>query len=109
MTWKVVLRMQAVEDEDAIFHYLQQQSPRTAARFNTAYQAALRAIVADPLAGMRLAIPEIEGELRYRRPDGFPNYLVIYRIHLTAVEILRVLHGAMDLPRALGTPPDGPV
>jgi plasmid stabilization system protein ParE len=100
MTLKVVLRMQAVEDEDAIFTYLQMQSPRTAARFQNAYQAALRAIVKNPLDGHRFP-GEPEG-LRYRRPVGFMSYFVIYREHSTAVEVLRILHGAMDFGAALG-------
>ena len=100
MTFKVVLRMQAVEDEDAIFTYLQKQSPRTAARFQEAYQDALRAILKNPLDGHRFP-GEREG-LRYRRPDGFKNYFVIYRVHSMGVEVLRVLHGARDFDSALG-------
>ena len=100
MSLKVVLRMQAVEDEDAIFTYLQKQSPRAAARFQEAYQDALRAILKNPLDGHHFP-GEREG-LRYLRPAGFKNYFVIYRMHFTAVEVLRILHGARDFEAALG-------
>ena len=31
--------------------------------------------------------------------DGFPNYLVFYRIGAEAVRVLYVVHGARHLPR----------
>jgi toxin ParE1/3/4 len=35
--------------------------------------------------------------LRSRRVDNFPNYLIFYRPFPNGVEIVRVLHGARDL------------
>ena len=32
---------------------------------------------------------------------GFPSWLVFYRVRGETVEIVRLLHGARDLPRAL--------
>ena len=36
--------------------------------------------------------------LRKRSVLGFPNHLVFYRIDADMVEIVRVLHGAHDIP-----------
>jgi toxin ParE1/3/4 len=40
-------------------------------------------------------------ELRKRSVLGFPNHLVFYRIDADMVEIVRVLHGARDIPAVL--------
>ena len=50
-------------------------------------------LLADhPLLGP--ARPDIACELRYLISG---NYLILYRVHLDAVEIVRVLHGARNL------------
>jgi toxin ParE1/3/4 len=41
------------------------------------------------------------GGLRKRSIAGFNNHLVFYRIDADMVEIIRVLHGARDIPAAL--------
>ena len=40
-------------------------------------------------------IPEL-AELRVCRVKGFPNHLIFYIEHHAAIEIVRILHGAMD-------------
>jgi toxin ParE1/3/4 len=41
------------------------------------------------------------GEVRQWRVKGFTDYLVFYRVSVDGVEVLRVLHGARDLPDIL--------
>ncbi len=45
-------------------------------------------------------IPEL-AELRVCRVKGFPNHLIFNIEHPTAIEIVRILHGAMDLEAEL--------
>lgn len=45
-------------------------------------------------------------EVRSWRVRGFPRHLIFYRALPDRVQILRVLHGARDLPRALSLPSD---
>jgi plasmid stabilization system protein ParE len=32
---------------------------------------------------------------------GFPNHLIFYREHAGLLEVVRIVHGARDLPRVL--------
>jgi toxin ParE1/3/4 len=43
-------------------------------------------------------------ELRMRAITGFPNQIVFYRPIRGGIEVVRVLHAARDLPRALREP-----
>jgi plasmid stabilization system protein ParE len=40
--------------------------------------------------------------LRVWRVSGFPNHLVFYIEHSAAIEVVRILHGAMDIESELG-------
>jgi plasmid stabilization system protein ParE len=42
-----------------------------------------------------------EVELRFRKPRGFKNYLVIYQVTDDCVFVLRILHGSQDIEAAL--------
>ena len=44
--------------------------------------------------------PRLQGVRRFR-VAGFPNHLIFYREIEGGIEVVRVLHGARDLPRAL--------
>ena len=44
--------------------------------------------------------PEL-AQLRVCRVKGFPNHLIFYIEHHAAIEIVRILHGAMDLETEL--------
>jgi len=50
-----------------------------------------------------LAHPRLN-DLRKRSVKGFDSYLVFYRIDADMVEIIRVLHGARDIPSLLAEP-----
>ncbi|MBL8885788.1 MAG: type II toxin-antitoxin system RelE/ParE family toxin [Phycisphaerales bacterium] len=47
-----------------------------------------------------LAGPEFTG-IRVVSVDEFPNYLILYRFNAERVFVIRVLHGARDVPSAL--------
>ena len=46
------------------------------------------------------ANPRLAG-LRVWRIEGFPKYLIFYRLVTGGIEIVRVLHGARDIDRVL--------
>jgi len=45
--------------------------------------------------------PRLQGVRRFR-VAGFPNHLIFYREIEGGIEVVRVLHGARDLPSVLG-------
>ena len=95
---------------DIIEHavYLGQQSARTAARFLDAVEASLERLVEMPQLGSPRDFPnpELTG-LRSWAVRGFPNVLIFYRLTETGIDVIRVLHGARDLP-GIFTPPSAP-
>jgi len=40
-------------------------------------------------------------ELRFCRPQGFKNYLLIYQVTDDVIALLRILHSSQDLESAL--------
>ena len=92
----------ADQDVLEIFVILAAVSPAVAARF----EAAVRSEYARPQAFAYLGRArefrhrELRG-LRSCQLTGFPSWLIFYRVRQSTVEIVRVLHGARDLPRAL--------
>ena len=65
-------------------------------------QDAFDLLAAFPGIGARVE-PPIESipELRFWPIKGFRNYLILYRKITDGAEILRVVHGARDLPALL--------
>lgn len=81
MKLELVLRPRAEIDLASHFLYLSDKNPQAALRFDKAVAAALKRIQADPQVGARLAVPSLEHlDLRFFRPEGFKNYLIIFRI-----------------------------
>jgi toxin ParE1/3/4 len=72
-------------------------------RFYSAIQEAYREIRRFPYIGVKRHFKE--PGIRSWRVRGFPH-LVFYRPASDRVEIVRVLHGAMDLDRELGASGD---
>lgn len=91
-------------DQDAleIFVAIASDSPTAAERF----ERALRSDYARLRTFSRMGrAREFRGRdlkgLRSCPLTGFPSWLIFYRVRGDTVEILRVLHGARHLPRAL--------
>jgi toxin ParE1/3/4 len=86
---------------DSIAGHIQQDNRDAAHRFLIAAQQASDLLASRPLVGQAHPHPE-HPELRvWSLGRRFRNYLVFYLPTANGVEIVRVLHGAQDLPRVL--------
>ena len=100
MKLRLVIHTEASEDIDKYAWYLGERSLDAADRFQDCVLETARWLVAYPGAGHRLSLRRNEG-LRVIAVRDFPNHLVIYREHSGALELVRVVHGARDLPAVL--------
>jgi len=66
-------------------------------RFCDAVEAALDLLAANPEIGPKAGFPRAP-EVRMWPLRRYPNYLVFYRISGSSIVLLRVLHGAQNLP-----------
>ena len=100
----ILRRARARQDLVAIYrHYSREAGMGIAERFLATAEAAFRRVAAIPGSGARYP-SEVRafGELRFTPlPSRFKKYLVFYRPVEGGVEIIRVLHGARDLPGIL--------
>lgn len=92
----------AYRDLDVIAGYIQQDNPAAAHRFLKAAEQAFHLLASQPLLGQAYPHPK-HAELRvWSLGRRFRNYVVFYQPTAAGVEIVRVLHGAQDLPIVLG-------
>lgn len=84
-------------------NYIHGDKPRAALRFLTAVDKLAKRLAANPELGATFESEEraFEG-LRVFSVPRYRNYLVFYRVTETEIDIIRVLHGARDLPNILG-------
>jgi toxin ParE1/3/4 len=89
-------------DVEAAGFYIAQDSVDNALRFFDAVEATFRQIREHPLAYARYTFdyPQLK-DIRKCSVQGFSSYLVFFHVDADMVEIIRVLHGARDLPDAL--------
>jgi toxin ParE1/3/4 len=99
---RVLRTPQAQRDYDDIVEYLDNHSPAAADRFATAVAGQCRLLSRFPRLGR--ARNELYPGMR---SVVVGKYLIFYRITSTAVEVLRILHGARNLP-AIEWEPDDP-
>lgn len=85
--------VQAEEDLIEIWIYIAQDNPGAADRVLNEIEQRFYALADNPLMG-RLR-PDIAPELRY---FAVGKYLILYRTIPDGVQIVRVIHGARDLP-----------
>lgn len=95
---RVRLSPGALADLDAIHIYIARHNPAAADDVIRRIQARILALESEPFIGQ--ARPELRPDLRNLVVG---NYLVFYLVADDLVEIVRVLHGAQDLPTILGT------
>src|ERR1700722_163442 len=87
-------------DEAALF--IARDNFDAAMRFFDAGDATYRQIREHPARWPKYELPEPQlANLRKHAVVGFRNYLVFYEIRGDVVEIIRVLHGARDIPSIL--------
>lgn len=96
---RVRLRPRADRDVDSAIAYLLKDRPVTAQQFVRELEAALRRISQRPAIGSPRYARVLQG-LRVWQLPRFP-YLVFYLQRRSYLDVIRVLHGARDVPTAL--------
>lgn len=89
-----------------IWSYIGQDSSRSARRFLLAAEKLALKLAEFPELGARFEIdhPELEGMRVFPIPR-FKKYLMFYRNREDEIEVVRVIHGARDLPAILESQP----
>jgi toxin ParE1/3/4 len=104
--WRVFTSRQAEEDTQEIYSYIAENNPQAAEAFAVAVEEAMSLLSNAPEIGsLRYFVhPDLTG-LRFHPLRRFSNYLLFYRTfeNEEALEIVRILHGARDLPTLFGT------
>ncbi len=102
MTFGLRILPAADADVEAAALYIAQDSVETAQRFFDAVEATFRQIRERPMAYARFEFdhPRLM-DVRKCSVQGFASHLVFFRVDADMVEIIRVLHGARDIPEAL--------
>lgn len=95
-------RPKARLDAKRHWRYIDQYNPEAAEKFLSALEFAYEQIQSQPGIGHQESFRRQVG-IRSWRVQGFENYLVFYRILEDNVEVLRILHGAQNLPRFFRT------
>ena len=98
----VRLRRRADSDIDTCFAWIAKDNPAAALRFLDALELTCDALSRMPGIGSpRYAgIPLVHG-VRMLAIKDFENYLLFYLEREDCVDVIRVLHGARDIPEAL--------
>lgn len=102
---RIVTSRQALLDlEEAVDHYIREASDDVALGFVGAVENAVDALRRQPRIGSPRLGHELQiANLRSWPVAGFP-YLVFYIEQENAVFVVRVLHGARDIPKSLADP-----
>lgn len=87
---------------DLTDYYRKQAGLPVAMRFVDNAERAFEQLRAMPRIGAILGLDELPYEdLRRWHIHGFPRLLIVYRETSDGVEVIRVLHGARDIPSVL--------
>ena len=102
MNVRIVRTKRALRDLDEQATFIQKDSPQAAIRFLEAAEAAFELLARTPQLGSlyELPGPKFTG-MRMWTIKGLQHYLVFCRPIERGVEIVRVLHGARDIPAIL--------
>lgn len=99
MTTLRVLPAADRDTDEAADYYATTGGLELALRFMAAVSASYDFLLENPLAGSTVkAFDPRLPEVRFWRVKGFEDYLVFYRTLSERLEVVRVLHGARDLP-----------
>jgi len=90
---RIVLTPQAHQDLEDLFDHLDAQQPRLSDRFAETFDRTCGLHLKHPLMGA--SSEDLAPNLRH---FTVWNYVVFYRPAADGLEILRILHGARDLP-----------
>jgi toxin ParE1/3/4 len=99
---RVLKRAVALRDLEEISEYIRQDSPRAALRFLQAAERSFGLLAGEPLMGRAYEAEDPRlAALRCFRIAGFESYLIFYQPALGGIEVVRVIHGARDIPTVL--------
>lgn len=91
---------QALDDLFDIWSYIAQDSPAAADRVEEAIFLACELLAKSPLAGtVRRELTSLP--VRFWVVPPFPNYFIVYDAETKPLRILRILHGARNIPGVL--------
>lgn len=91
---------QAARDLFDIWNFIAQDNPEAADRVETAVFRACDLLADSPLAG-RVRKDVTLLALRFWVVHPYSNYLVVYDPESKPLRVIRILHGARDLPSVL--------
>ncbi len=101
---KITLAGEALNDIADIHLFIAENNPNAAERFVTALRLSFRTLAQWPELGPRYQTnyKNLSG-LRFWPVRRFANYLIFYRVTAAPrrLHIIRVLHGARDIPQVL--------
>lgn len=91
---------QALDDLFDIWSYIAQDSPAAADRVEEAIYQACELLAKSPLAGtVRKDLTSLP--VRFWVVPPFPNYFLVYDPEAKPLQIIRILHGARNIPSIL--------
>jgi antitoxin ParD1/3/4 len=91
---------QATEDLLDIWSFIARDNPEAADRVEAAVFRACDLLASSPFAG-RIRKDVTPLALRFWVVHPYPNYLIVYDPGKNPLQIIRILHGARDLPSVL--------
>lgn len=102
MIRRLIVRPRALTDLNELADHIARDSPRAAHRLRRHTVQLMRDLLEWPESHRRVFPdhPQLH-DIRRAHPAGFPNHSVYYLVHDEAVEVVRVLHAARDVPGAL--------
>jgi toxin ParE1/3/4 len=103
MSRQIYRRPQAEADlTDQFVYYLTNAGADVAERFLTAVEEATQRLLDTPGLGVKRSFrhPSLQ-DLRMHPVRGFERHLIFYREREDGIELVRVLHGARDIPTVI--------
>lgn len=108
LTKPIRISPKADHDIDECYAWIRKDHPAAAHRFLDAVELTCRDVSRMPSIGSRrYAEISLMRDIRMIAVTGFKNYLLFYLELETSIDIIRVLHGARDIPEALQSEEDG--
>lgn len=105
MPRRVLWKPEAEQDAIDIAAFIGDDRQTAAIRFFQAVDGTLEGLLAMPRTGrLRDSEQPMLAGVRSRPVKGFGNYLIFYRVVDAGIEVVRVLHGARDLPTIFDPP-----
>jgi toxin ParE1/3/4 len=101
----ITFRRKAMEDIADIASYIAADSPQAAQAFREALEHACALLADMPDVGISRSFgnPKL-ADVRLWPLKRFEKYLLLYRAYGDTVDVIRVVHGARDLPALFSEP-----